>query len=256
MNGVEPATSKRDRLEQLLDAAAAEDKTFTLWWRDDDAVTDTPALQRLVALSARYSLPLGLAVIPKETTAALADRLQDSAYISVLQHGWSHKRHSPDSEKKMELGEHRPLAEILHELRAGLERLAELCPQRFLPVLVPPWNRIGDAVAASRRSVGLPGLSLFGRNASRDPHRVNTHVDITDWTTRGSKPTGELYRLLAAEVERRRGGDPEPIGILTHHLIHAEASWATLDELFGLLADHPAVRWPATPALFALPAPD
>ncbi len=47
------------------------------WWRDDDATTRTPALERLLALSTTPRLPLALAVIPAGVdapTGLLADR--------------------------------------------------------------------------------------------------------------------------------------------------------------------------------------
>ena len=47
----------RKRLDQL----AAEGRTLTLWLRDDDAVDATPALDRLLTLCARYSVPPTLA---------------------------------------------------------------------------------------------------------------------------------------------------------------------------------------------------
>lgn len=245
--------AERERLRALLDTAAAQSKRIAFWWRDDDAVTVTPQLDRLLALAGRHALPLGLAVIPQAATEALAARLAREPQVRVLQHGWGHKRHSPETEKKMELGDHRPVAEMLAELRSGYERLASLFPASFLPVLVPPWNRIGGTVNAERRSVGLAGLSMFGPQRSGDPHQVNTHVDIIDWGARAPMSRGQVYALLCREAERRLQGDPEPVGILSHHLVHQEESWALLDGILGLLRGHPGVEWPAIDSLFALP---
>lgn len=244
--------AERERLRALLDAAAGQSQRIAFWWRDDDAMTVTPELDRLLALAGRHALPLGLAVIPQAATEALAARIAHEPRVRVLQHGWQHKRHSPQTEKKMELGDHRPVAEMLAELRTGLERLASLFPAAFLPVLVPPWNRIGETVNAERGSIGLAGLSMFGPKRCGDPHQVNTHVDIIDWGARAPMPRGQVYALLCREVERRLQGDPEPIGILSHHLIHQEASWGILDEILGLLREHPGVEWPAIDSLFAL----
>ena len=228
---------------------------LVFWWRDDDAEKVTPQIERLLTLAGRYSLPLALAVIPKGATADLATRLAAEPNVAVLQHGWRHKRHSPDGEKKMELGDHRPLPEILGELRAGCERLSMLFPAQFLPVLVPPWNRIGAAVTAARASVGLAGLSLFGRETSGDPHSINTHLDIFAWQpARVPLTRAQAFAILCRELEGRLAGDNRPIGIMTHHLVHEEANWALLDELFAMLADHPAVSWPPIPELFGLPA--
>jgi hypothetical protein len=248
--------AEKERFVALLRDAERHSAKIAFWWRDDDAETTTPQLEMLLALASRHDLPLGLAVVPKGVTAALAARLTGQDRVSVLQHGWQHKRHSPDGEKKMELGDHRPLAGVVAELRLGFERLAALVPERFLPILVPPWNRIGKVVNAARHDVGLVGLSMFGPQSADDPHWVNTHLDIFDWQgTRGPLSRSASYAVLCRELGRRIEGDREPIGILTHHLIHAPESWAFLDELFALTAGHPAIEWPAVADLFALPAP-
>ena len=155
----------------------------------------------------------------------------------------------------MELGDHRPVDLVLDELRLGFGRLTELVPTQFLPVLVPPWNRIADSVRERRQEVGLAGLSTFGTPLPGGPHWINTHLDIFEW--RPARPLNhrDAYAALVAEVAKRLAGDPEPIGIMTHHLVHEEASWAFLDDLFGLIAKHPAVAWPSHAALFNLARP-
>ena len=82
------------------------------------------------------------------------------------------------------------------------------------------------------------------------------HLDIFEWRPR-RRPLrrAEIYALLASEIERRLADDPEPIGIMTHHLVHQEESWDFLDELFGLTAKHPAVAWPTVEDVFGLAAP-
>jgi hypothetical protein len=228
--------------------------TIAFWWRDDDAEDVTPQLERLLKLSGRFALPLGLAVVPSGATQALAARLAHEPQVAVLQHGFRHDRHSPAGEKKAEFGDHRPLAAMRDELHGGRERLQLLFPN-FLPVLVPPWNRIGETGDAARRAAGLTGLSLYGPMRSPDPHQVNTHLDIFDWKgTRGPMARARAFSILSDEVERRLAGNPEPLGILTHHLIHQDASWALLEELFADLREHPAATWPEIPHLFGLPA--
>jgi hypothetical protein len=250
MSGSDP----RGELLSLLDDARRSGRSIAFWWRDDDAETVTPDLERLLALAVRHALPLGLAVIPKGATEALSERLAGKPRIAVLQHGWQHALNSPPGEKKAEFGDHRPAADMLVELAAGRERLAALFGQNLLPVLVPPWNRIGATADAARREIGLAGLSLYGTKRTADPHLVNTHLDIFEWkTTRGPMSRDRACQILCEEVARRLAGSDEPIGILSHHLKHEEESWALLDELFGLLRGHPAARWPAIPDLFALP---
>ncbi len=245
----------RDRFAKLLAAAEARSAKIPIWWRDDDATTATPELEQLLSMARSHRVPLGLAVIPKEATADLAQRLADEAQAAVLQHGWRHRNHSPPEEKKTELGPHRALDAIGAELGRGHARLTALFPERFLPVLVPPWNRMAESVHEVRRTIGLAGFSAFGPAPIGEAHWVNTHVDIIDWRTRGPLSRSAAYALLAEELERRLGGDPEPLGILTHHLIHQPASWAFLDELFETIARHPVVAWPPVAELFGLDMP-
>ena len=91
----EPLTEELERWERA-------GKQARFWLRDDDAVVPTGALDRLLALAIAYSVPMTLAVIPKETGPALAKRLQYVPGISVALHGWSHKNYAPLEEKKQE----------------------------------------------------------------------------------------------------------------------------------------------------------
>lgn len=249
--------AEKARFLALLEEAQARSTTLTFWWRDDDAETATPALEKLLSLRRRHGVPLGLAVIPMGATRELALRLAGEPCLAVLQHGWRHARHNPEGEKKAELGDHRAVAVVLDELKAGAARLRALFGERFLPVLVPPWNRIGAEVNAARASVGLAGVSLYGEKRSADPHWINTHLDIFDWKgTRGPLQRRRAFAILSQEIERRLAGDAEPLGILTHHLRHEPASWALLEEIFAATARHSAVAWPPLDALFRLPLAD
>lgn len=239
----------RARLLALLDEGAAKGRTLDFWWRDDDAEDATPPLDQLLTLAARHDLPLALAVVPKGATEALAARVRSAPRAAVLQHGWAHESHASAGEKKIELGGTQPLAETLDQLRRGRERLSALFPEQFLPVLVPPWNRIAEDVRNARVDVGLAGLSTAG--PAGEPHQVNVHLDIFAWRpARRTLSRAESYSRLSAEVARRLEGDAEPIGIMTHHLVHEAASWSLLDELFATFAKHPAARWPEIGELF------
>ena len=243
----------RDRLVVFLDQAEAEGCDITFWWRDDDTEDATPALNRLLELAARHDLPLALAVVPKRATEALAERLQREPRVSVLQHGWRHRNYAPEGEKKVELGDHRPTDTILDELSRGFDRLRIRFPEKFLPVLVPPWNRVADSVRDQRRLAGLIGLSTFGPVPSHAPHWVNIHVDILEWKPPRPRGRAETYGQICEEVERRLAGNREPIGIMTHHLVQEEPSWDFLGDLLAILAPHKAAIWPPVAKVFGLP---
>jgi hypothetical protein len=231
------------RFVALLDEAATEGRTLQFWWRDDDAEDVTPALERLLSLASRFDLPLALAIVPKGATGTLAARLKQETRVAVLQHGWAHANHAAESEKKIELGGTQPLSETLDELRRGRALLQSLMGEKLLPTLVPPWNRIANDVRERLPDLGFTGLSTAG--PADTEHQVNTHLDIFAWRpARRPLTRAEAYSRLSAEVERRIAGSDEPIGILTHHLVHEDASWALLEEIFAATARHSAVRRP------------
>ncbi|HUA50624.1 MAG TPA: hypothetical protein VMB81_00595, partial [Candidatus Sulfotelmatobacter sp.] len=61
-------------LEREFAQWAAAGRTATLWWRDDDAVAPSAALDRLLTLGAGRA-PVALAVVPEPAGEPLARRL-------------------------------------------------------------------------------------------------------------------------------------------------------------------------------------
>jgi hypothetical protein len=213
-------------LRQALKHCADEGMAVPLWWRDDDAVAPTGHLDRLLALSQDVSMPLHLAVIPAFAEDALAERL-DGTDVTVLVHGWAHANHAPPSEKKAEFGHAR--ADAARELKQGLHVVKTRFGARLTPVFVPPWNRISKPHAALLPTLGYRGLSTFGPRA--DETSINTHIDPIEW--RGTRDLVDTEHLIARTVEllenRLKGKEDraEPLGLLTHHLVHTDAIWAS-----------------------------
>lgn len=232
-------------LDGALDRWTAVGRRARLWLRDDDAIEPTTALDRLLGLTTAHSIPLTLAVIPAPTGTELAERLAAEAGLSVAVHGWSHKNHAPIDEKKQELGSHRPAETVLGELRQGHDRLRELYPQQFVPMLVPPWNRIDAPLVPALAGCGFSCLSVYGPSKTTSPIAlVNTQVDIMDWHgTGGGRDHGELVSGLIGELQRRFDGDPEPVGVLTHHLVHDKTAWEFVERLLLATSGHPALEW-------------
>ncbi|MER2535285.1 MAG: polysaccharide deacetylase family protein [Rhizobiaceae bacterium] len=233
----------REELARWRDAGLG----LPLWWRDDDAVEPTPALERLIALAAGLGAPLHLAVIPRHATAELAQRLRQNAGVLALVHGWAHANHAPESAKKAEFGAHRPLPDLVREAEAGLMRIEALFGPCALPVFVPPWNRIAPDLPAALPAQGFRALSRFGPRAAPGLAEVNTHVDPIDWHGgRSAVATGRLVAQIASDLALRRTGRTdaaEPYGLLTHHLAHDEAVWSVIEDLAGLLGDSGVARW-------------
>jgi hypothetical protein len=230
-----------------LDAWQASGKAAEFWWRDDDAVAVTPALERLITLQRKHSAPLMLAVIPARAMPDLAVRLKGEDGIVPVQHGWAHLNHAGVGHSKAELGPHRPTGLVLGELVRGAFTMDRLFGS-WLRVLVPPHNRIAPAVAAGLAAAGYVGLSTDRPRKTPPPGliQVNTHIDIMDWSTRAFLGEAACLDLAINHLAAKRAGrvDPsEPTGLLTHHLAHDEPAWAFTDRFIGHLRGHPAIRW-------------
>ena len=89
-------------LSEELDAWAAAGRAATLWWRDDDAVEPSAALERLLGLAAARDVPIALAAIPARASEALARGIETAgARVTLLQHGYAHRNHAPATKKKV-----------------------------------------------------------------------------------------------------------------------------------------------------------
>jgi hypothetical protein len=226
-----------------------------LWWRDDDAVDATPALDRLLDLHRAVNVPLSLAVVPANATAALAGRLGKEPAVDLLQHGYGHTNHAPAPDRKMELGLHRPAMFVLGELGTGRMALERLFGNRVLPVLVPPWNRIAPALVPALPEVGYGGLSTFGIRRRSHPVagllQVNTHVDLIDWRRRCFVGKDAALAALGQSLMASRTGTDEPIGILSHHLAMDEGAWDFLNSLWVRISSMPGLKITPAHELFA-----
>ena len=227
------------------------------WWRDDDAGRDHPALGRLLDLAQRHAAPLALAVVPAWLDDRAAERILACPQATVVQHGYAHEDHAPPGAKKIELGGGRERGVVLDELRRGRARLAAAFGRRFVPLLVPPWNRIDPALVPYLAAAGYLGLSVSGggKPGPSPPGlmRLDVHLDPIDW--RGHRgfigDDAALDRLL--ETLDGGAGD-RAVGVVSHHLAHDEAGWRFLDRLIGLLARHPRARLAAVGDLLRQPA--
>jgi hypothetical protein len=258
-----------DELEAELATWRAAGRRASLWWRDDDAIEPTPALDRLLGLAAANGLPLALAVIPARATPALVARLaRAEGAVTVLQHGFAHRNHAASTTRKIELGGPRERRAIAEELVRGGAMLSALFPAGEngtpprLPVLVPPWNRIDPDVVDALPGLGYRGLSADGprgpAGAGGGPGpgltQVNAHLDIMHWPPpRGFLGEAPCLAILTGHLRARRDGTAdaeEPSGILTHHLAHDGPAWDFLERLLARLAGHPAVVWRGAAEIF------
>ncbi len=246
----------RDQVLSILDYRAEQKEPQAFWWRDDDATRPTPALERLIGLSEQNGLPVALAVIPKQATGALVDRVRQAPTLTVLQHGFAHKNHANGAkgEAASEFGKERSLDDSLRDLRKGRNRMDGLFGARAIPVFVPPWNRMGDAFTDKLPDAGFKGYSAFGGLPSEETKgHLDVHWDPISWKG-GAQFCGteKAWKKLAEELERRCEDRCAPLGLVTHHLAHDEDVWTFLDELLSTLAGHPGTVFPPIRRLFGI----
>ena len=251
-------------LERELDGWGRAGQSATFWWRDDDAVTATPALQRLLDLAAAGRWTAAAAGSRGDTGAGRCRRSHRRCTPPIM---LLHCNTAMPMRTTRRRGQRRPsLAWVatlrwpLQELRDGAQRMRELFGDRALPVLVPPWNRIDPALTGRLAELGIRGLSTYGPRAAKTTAGgaivVNTHVDIINWHD-GRRFLGieGCLRLAIDHLAARREGrvDPdEPTGLLTHHLVHDEDAWAFLAAFLQRTSRHPAVALDGCPPAIRL----
>lgn len=238
-----------DDLQRELNIWRADRLEATFWWRDDDVTADSPALRRLLEMTHRAAVPVALAAIPALVQAQLPVVVRAYPNASVLQHGYRHHSHAPDGQKKAEFGAHRDLDAMLFDLTAGRSILADRFGARFLPVLVPPWNRFSPQLVPRLQRAGLIGISaMWARTLTGQlPLQVNAHIDPIAW--RGDRDFAGLSLVLEQLISHLRLRREfaifrdEPTGLLTHHLDHTPAVWDFCQQLIEQLATNAQVRW-------------
>lgn len=232
--------------EQALWRAAG--LVLPVWWRDDDAVAPNAALETLIGVSDAVGLPVHLAVIPKFATKGLAARVAGAGCLIPVVHGWAHLNHEPAGRKKAEFGSTRASQDALRDASQGLTRLTDLFGAGMPRMFVPPWNRIAPEVVAGLALLGFDAVSTYGPRGAQMPEpgltQINTHLDPIDWKgSRGlSDPTGLVLRLAGLMADRRCGlaDNLEPLGLLTHHLVHDAEVWDFTGQVLRVLLAGPS----------------
>nr|MCH9673522.1 polysaccharide deacetylase family protein [Gammaproteobacteria bacterium] len=229
--------------------------TAFFWWRDDDAIAYTKPLRRLLACAHEHRVAVGLAVIPAYVSEEMCSHLDGTPFVDVLQHGYAHKNWASVGAKKAEFPEDRDDALALADIRRGWQALEQNLRRPIVPIFVPPWNRFAAKHANALLRTGLRGISQFGPVANDQTGAalptINTHLDIIDWRAdRGFAGEERMLTLLLDALTSRRARGPgaasgwfpgnhhEPIGLLTHHLVHDDSCWLFIESLLALIHTH------------------
>ena len=244
-------------LDDELDAWRACDRQATLWWRDDDACRESAALTRMLEIAQAAEVPLALATIPALLEPSLLAAVGATEVATIVQHGYAHRNHAPPGARNWELGADRPVGLTVTELAQGRAALEKSFASRFVPVLVPPWNRIDAEVIAQLPSAGFLGLSTFGPRAAPFPipglAQCNAHIDLIAWRRdRAFIGVASAIDRIVEHLRMRREGsvDPlEPTGMLTHHLDLGDAAWQFMADLLPRTRAHGAL-WLDVDAVF------
>lgn len=243
-------------LEAELDSWHQAGERPTFWWRDDDTTAPTDDLRALTDLTAQHAIPLHLAVIPEGLSPALKPCLASLPHVYALQHGLRHRNNEPKGARASEIGQQRPLDATQADLQDGWDRLVAADLPNLLPVLTPPWNRVGDKVVPHLAQWGYRALCCFGvRSAKTSPcglRHFNCHIDPLRWRP-DSIFAGEAKTLgqCVDHLRARRSGTAdkaEPTGILTHHLQMPADAWAFCSALAERLSHRDRVAWIALAA--------
>ena len=250
MKSPDSLRSDWETLNRELDRWAESGRTAWFWWRDDDAADVTPALDRLLALHRTTAVPLTIAVVPRQASQALAERLDAEPAVTAAQHGFAHVNHSAPAEKKCEFPGSRAKESCLQDLRSGQMIMRRLFPQQSRQILVPPWNRLPAELTGHLPHLGFTALSQFQlrqrHQAAPGLVQINTHIDPVDWKGQDSL-TGCRMALASAlrclQAMRLGAAPQQPLGLLTHHLRHDAVGWDFVAAFLSGVQEHPASGW-------------
>ncbi len=246
------------QLESELDVWAASGRVANFWWRDDDAAAPGPKLDQLIDIT--QSTGLLLAVIPSRLEPTLKSTLAQTPHVQVAQHGYAHINHAPRGQGlgAWELGLHRGIDKVMADLDAGRRRLEDQFESQFLPVVVPPWNRIAPELLQPIASRGYRGVSAFGPRLAAQPEPglrvINAHCDPIRWKSETRfRGVDKVIAQLVEHLQARRNGtvdSEEATGFLTHHIDLDAAGWEFSARLAELIDHHAAAQWCAPKELF------
>jgi 2-desacetyl-2-hydroxyethyl bacteriochlorophyllide A dehydrogenase len=243
------------RLADELDAWSASGLVCRLWLRDDDAVSDTPRLRRLLELADRLDAVIALAVVPRHADRSLAG-INGRERLCFWQHGWSHEFHGDG-----EFGPARALGRMIEDALRGQDRLDELFGRdAWQRVFVPPNHALSTRFKPFLPALGYVGLSAGDPLTPPVPGVLERNgIDLMHWKASRLHSRAVLDDLVLRELETRRSGETEvdsPLGLITHHLAFGETEWEGTAALLDDLLTHPAVRLISATEVFGESAGD
>ena len=197
-------SSRSAPFRKELDAWNAAGLVARFWWRDDDAVTVTPQLRRLLTVSNDFGIGAGVAVIPKQAKVELVDAICPTR-CCIWQHGWGH-----DFYESGEFGNGRRLGAMISDALEGRNALDALCGESgWQRVFVPPNHGLAMDFKNLIPALGYTVLSAGVPLTPEVPHvaELNAEVDVMDWPRGRVLGEDDIFILLAAQLAYCSGGD-------------------------------------------------
>ena len=233
----------KELISDELGKWASVRKRAKIWWRDDDAISQTAELERLTKLATQYQMPILLAVIPVYADHSLAQYVNSTPWLSAAVHGIAHNDHSVPDQKKTELTINHPdrnIEIILAELKSSVSKIEALFGEPASQILVPPWNRIDEEIASELEALDFKLLSGFADQYFKiNLAQLNCQLDLMNWKPeKYGKKTDQVFEELLACLQKARTNDYSPIGILSHHLVHDESAWTACQDLMKFVQEN------------------
>jgi hypothetical protein len=218
--------------------------TAPFFLRDDDAARVTPRLQRLLGICRETKVQVMLSVIPGRLQPDLIEAMMDCEHAVPVQHGYQHESHSTVEGVKSEFPDEEALELQLDRTKKGFDGMAAAFGDRFMPILVPPWNNISQQLAANLADTGIAGLSCSGRRGSAVAYKIkvfNSWVSLNNFAMLEAPFDPSIIVDKYVRAIRNRMGRTqdrlEPIGLTTHHLVTSEAQFRFLQGLIETVQD-------------------
>ncbi len=230
--------SKKSWLAPVRRALEERHETIKIFFRNDDAGIENMRLFKLLDVFEKFSLPLDMAVIPKEVSPAFAGELSNrlnlkSNLFSIHQHGFAHISHETEG-RKCEFGKARNKARHFFDIAAGRIILAEFFDALPQPIFTPPWNRCTVETGESLCELGFKVLS---REAGAEPLGVagleELPVSIDWFAKRKGIP---LNRDRIGELTAKAIRENETVGIMFHHALMDKTERDFLGELLEIFS--------------------
>jgi hypothetical protein len=251
--------------ELLKDEIEQWQQPVNFWWRDDDAIKNTDALQTMLQLAVNHKTAVHLAVIPNQLQPSLSilKSPKNKPFSYVLQHGVEHKSYALANQRKIELGGSQDSTVLRHALANGRDTLKGAFDQQYLDILVPPWNRIADDIVETLSDIGYRKLSVLGSaKLIETQYQLNVNIDIINWKTRTFAGESVVLDKIISHLQNKRlnlqtgSGDilanNRPCGLMTHHLDHDDKCWQFLDDFFTFCQAFKQIQWLSGKTLYSL----